>query len=356
MTQEHDEQKTNAILTTLKALDDVDKDLLDRPEVKHLPKVLEDDELPEYVAVNAKLSVAFATDRRIISVHKSFWTSSVSKVDSYSYAEIQSITAGKGVFEHPLAIVVAGETHRLEADKVSRYSFAEYVSARLPEPSETTLAHAKPTKREKLEAELRKREGLKSGLHKKAERIDPQWNECKPKSWGKNMYSGERTMLYKILDLDEDIGSLIGGTYRADTDRLHPHRGIAVATTKRVIFVDKGVLGSTEVKEMPYRSIEATTYSAGMLMAGVQITGRGGASFRIEDIAGKESAQPFADYVRDHAEATFAQSTQVPERNVLHASPMMSVADEIEKLANLLEKGILTQDEFNSKKRDLLAL
>ncbi len=33
-----------------------------------------------------------------------------------------------------------------------------------------------------------------------------------------------------------------------------------------------------------------------------------------------------------------------------------SDADELEKLANLLEKGILTQDEFNQKKKQILSL
>ena len=37
------------------------------------------------------------------------------------------------------------------------------------------------------------------------------------------------------------------------------------------------------------------------------------------------------------------------------ASPLF-VADEIEKLASLLERGILTQEEFDAKKRQLLGL
>ena len=82
-------------------------------------------------------------------------------------------------------------------------------------------------------------------------RIDAQWYEVMPKGWAtfggdKRMHSGERKMLYDILDQDEDIRGLVGGTYRAeqDTNRLHKHSGIAVATNKRIIFLDKGLLGS----------------------------------------------------------------------------------------------------------------
>ena len=157
-------------------------------------------------------------------------------------------------------------------------------------------------------------------------------------------------MLYDILDAEEDIERLIGGTFRADTDRYHKHAGVAVATSKRVIFLDKGVFGSTEVYEMPYRSVEAITYSTGMMAAGVQITGRGAASFRIEDIYEKYSVKPFVDCVRTHLETASVQAAaQV-------VAPAASSADEIEKFAGLLEKGILTHDEFDAKKKQLLGL
>ena len=188
----------------------------------------------------------------------------------------------------------------------------------------------------------------------KAQRIDSLWSEVKPSGWGKNMHSGERKMLYGILDQDEDIESLIGGTFRADTDRLHKHNGVAVATSKRVIFLDKGVFGSTEVQEIPYRNIDGITYSTGMMRGGVQITGRGTASYRIEDISPKESIPPFVERVRAKMEKSIAQTTQLPYQNAPVALPPMLVADEIEKLAGLLERGFLTQDEFDTKKQQLL--
>ena len=188
----------------------------------------------------------------------------------------------------------------------------------------------------------------------KAQRIDSLWSEVKPSGWGNNMHSGERKMLCGILDQDEDIESLIGGTFRADTDRLHKHNGVAVATSKRVIFLDKGVFGSTEVQEIPYRNIDGITYSTGMMMGGVQITGRGTASYRIEDIFPKESIPPFVERVRAKMEKSIAQTTQLPYQNAPVALPSMLVADEIEKLAGLLERGFLTQDEFDTKKQQLL--
>ena len=191
-------------------------------------------------------------------------------------------------------------------------------------------------------------------------RIDEQWYSVMPKGWGtfggdERMHSGERKMLYDILDQGEDLTALVGGTYRAeqDTNRLHKHKGVAVATSKRIIFLDKGILGSKEVSEMPYRSIEGITHSTGMLFGGVQITGLGRAGWRIEDIKPKDSAKLFADSVRAYVEDLHAGMAQ---QTIPAAESSPSVADEIEKFASLLERGILTQEEFDAKKRQLLSL
>ena len=161
-------------------------------------------------------------------------------------------------------------------------------------------------------------------------------------------------MLHTLIEQGETLDALIGGTYRAeqDTSRRHKHQGVAVATSKRMLFVDKGAMGNTEVSEMPYRSVEAITHSTGRFFAGIQITGRGIASFRIEDIADRESVKPFVDCVRGHLEAAPAPPAAAPQP----AAASLSVADEIEKLASLKDRGILTQEEFDAKKRQLLGL
>ena len=162
------------------------------------------------------------------------------------------------------------------------------------------------------------------------------------------MHSGERKMLYRLLDADEKIIALVGGTYRAeqDTNRMHKHRGVAVATSKRVIFLDKGVFGSEEVSQMLYTSAEGVTDSTGMMRGGVQIIGMGGSGWRIEDVRPRESAGRSADRVRELAQ----QIREGADRTAVTGS----VADEISKLADLLDRGILTQQEFEVGKQRLL--
>ena len=103
---------------------------------------------------------------------------------------------------------------------------------------------------------------------------------------------------------------------------------------------------------MLYGSIEAITYSTGVFYAGVQITGRGTASFRIEGILEKNSVQPFVNCGRTHMEAVSNPANPTGEQPQ-HA---VSVADEIEKFGRLLESGILTQEEFDAKKKQLLGI
>ncbi len=302
-------------------------------ERENLPSLLEDDELPERIVVGTpnvandfalfpnwlRNVLVVATDKQVLYV-------TTTKTLRLTYADIESVSIQGGSVE------IVGGAVQMKFTPVSRKEaerLVAYVSGEDSSPRGEPLP-----------------------LHPRAVSIDQQWNTLKPALWG-NRHSGEREMLYDLIEESETLESLIGGTYRAeqDTSRFHKHNGIAVATSKRVLFVDKGVLGSSEVSEMPYRNIEAITYSTGLMMAGVQITGRGIASFRIEDIVEKDSVKPFVDCVRGHLEAAHAPQASAPQP----AAPL-SAADEIEKLASLMERGVLTQEEFDAKKKQLLGL
>ena len=162
---------------------------------------------------------------------------------------------------------------------------------------------------------------------------------------------------YTLIEDAETLENIIGGVFGRDLGQAKPHklphRGIAVATNKRVLMVDKGMFGSTEVAEIAYENIEAITYSTGVMAGGLRITGRGTASFRIETIFPKAAAKLFADCVR------LQMSQQRGSNNKaisIATEPVTSSVDEIEKCASLLERGFLTQDEFDAKKAQLLGL
>ena len=179
-------------------------------------------------------------------------------------------------------------------------------------------------------------------------RIDEQWADLKPK-WGKSHNRGERRMLYDLLEESEGLHQLIGGMFGPELSHARStgntlHAGVIVATDRRIMMVDKGLLWHTEVAEMPYSSIEAITHSTGLMFAGLQITGRGIASFRIEHVSPKSDAREFADFVHKQLEALREAPVTVAP----------SLTQELEKLADLHERGLLTPEEFQEMKQKLL--
>ncbi len=182
------------------------------------------------------------------------------------------------------------------------------------------------------------------------QRIDDQWEAVKPNSWGRNMNSGERRMLYGILTPGESIEAMVGGTFRQDTARIHKHNGIAVATDKRVIFADHGIIGSDETMQINYSHIESITHSKGIFAAGIQVVGIGASSYRIEDVIDKSSVPPFVDCVQGHLDAKQEQREPQPSQ----PAEAHSIIDELERLASLVDRGFLERSEFETRKRQLL--
>ena len=380
-------QPITDVRTVLQGLEGVDAKLLAHPAFAHLPSVLEEGELPASVAWDAQTDVYVATDRRVIHLKTTLTQKSIGKVTSYPYSDIRSFQAETGFLSIGCNMETTSGARKLPMKPETRGHFVTTVQSHLQVASQGEdntpqgrIGHAlenykktddrlqqflendkkvsEDKKQWKRIDESRSKVGLEATVRslslegpwlegaKRRQEIDDQWDSVTPLIWG-NRHSGERQMLYDIMDSDEAIARIVGGMFRQDTDRLRRHKGVAVATNKRVIFADKGLLGSTEVMEMPYRSIEAITYSTGMFMGGIQITGRGVASFRIEEVVEKDTLQPFSDCVR-----SLCQETQ----QVQQTTSAPSSVDDLEKLAGLLERGFLTQEEFDAKKKELLGL
>ncbi len=147
----NDKLTANPLIEPLKKLKGVDDELLQRPEVAHLPSVLEEGEIPGCIATFATLSMAVATDRRVLTIEMAKSSPSIKKIESYPYDEIRSIRAAPGGstfsgstfvpgagaapimrwHEPGLSMVVSRKTVHIEADEESRFAFADFVTAKL---------------------------------------------------------------------------------------------------------------------------------------------------------------------------------------------------------------------------------
>ena len=145
--------------------------------------------------------------------------------------------------------------------------------------------------------------------------------------------------LGSLLHPDEQLLDILQGMYANQT-------GVLLHTTKRIIFFAKGIV-STAMEEFPLDKITSLQYTTGMLTGDVTIFASGNKA-EIKSTV-KLHTKAFVDAVRSHLDSSKPQT-------VATAQAAASMMDELEKLAALKERGLLTDDEFSAAKRKLLGL
>lgn len=151
---------------------------------------------------------------------------------------------------------------------------------------------------------------------------------------------GEAKELPKLLWPDELPLKVIRGTYEKGT-------GILLATDRRLLFVNKGLM-SLKVEDFGYDKITSLQYKTGMMFGEIDVLASGNrATFKNIE---KAYVRDFADWVRARISAPKASGPSV----VGHAGA--SASDELMKMAELHKAGILTDEEFAAKKKQLLGL
>ena len=148
--------------------------------------------------------------------------------------------------------------------------------------------------------------------------------------------------LPSILAEDEIIENILSGIYSN-------RRGILVATNRRLIFVDKGIMGGVKVKDFSYEKISSIQYKTGMFLGEITIFSSGNDA-NISHID-KDVARSFGDFVR----ARISSPKPPPAITSDVDSPTQDdVIIKLERLAKLKEQGVLDDREFQEQKRRML--
>ena len=153
-----------------------------------------------------------------------------------------------------------------------------------------------------------------------------------------NMFGTKKEVSYlpEILNPDERVLGLISGFLDGNT-------WIIALTDRRVIFLDKGML-----RELPLDKINSISQKRGLLLGSITIQD-GASAIKIENID-KGCIGSFVDSLNAAIDSYKFQSSPVVQ------SSNVSGADEILKFKSLLDQGIITRDEFEIKKRQILGL
>ena len=125
---------------------------------------------------------------------------------------------------------------------------------------------------------------------------------------------------------------------------------LIVCTERRIIFLDKGMLYGLKQKDTPLEKINSIEHKIGMIFG--KITIRDAATEITIDNLQKAAVAPFLETVNSAIEA-LKNSTNAPPPA---GNEPVDVASQLGKLADLRDKGVLTEEEFQGQKKKLLSL
>ena len=147
------------------------------------------------------------------------------------------------------------------------------------------------------------------------------------------------------LDKDEEIIAVIAGGY--ETKMLGKDttlKGIMLATSKRVVFFRKKVVGYT-MEELQYNKINSIETGKKFLGNYINIITSGNV-VKMKWIKEGEFDK-FVNHLRQRIDKKDVSEKQ--------SSSQLDIPEQIKKLSELKDQGILSDEEFELKKKELLA-
>lgn len=148
--------------------------------------------------------------------------------------------------------------------------------------------------------------------------------------------------LLNILMDNEEIEKVDSG-FLKEGKGMTGH-GLLVATNYRLIFIDKSTFGfGVKMEDFPYKNITSVSVETSLLKSSLKIICSGNTAV-IDVVTG---AKQLSEFVR---QKTYSLEHPKTENKNLEND----ILGKIEKLAELKEKGILSEDEFTIQKTKLL--
>jgi hypothetical protein len=167
----------------------------------------------------------------------------------------------------------------------------------------------------------------------------------------------------RIIDPDEEIHCVIRGRIKArggirvdgwgkpirgnKNPALVPPAGLLFVTNKRVIFYFKSGFGRWNQVFFPYKQLNSISHHKGMIGDGIKI-------YSMSDSIEIGSIPEGDGIIAIEQVKTLMEQMKAQEVNGVAAEPSVDVIEQIEKLGTLREKGLITEEEFNNKKAELL--
>ncbi len=151
----------------------------------------------------------------------------------------------------------------------------------------------------------------------------------------------ELNHLHEIINDGENILGHTRGFFEGNT-------WLICVTDRRLLFVDKGMLAGMKSTEIPLDSVGSVNYETKIAGGNITVNAAG-----TEKKIGKMKKADVKDIANLVSEAAAKMKQQVAA-SAAAAAPAVSAMDELKKLAELKEAGVLSEEEFNEQKAKLL--
>ncbi len=149
------------------------------------------------------------------------------------------------------------------------------------------------------------------------------------------------------LDVDEEVLAAVQGTYETKmmgNDAVR--KGSFIATNRRLVFFAKKFTGY-DLESYPYENVSSIEMSKGMMGHSITFFASGN-KVHMKWIDKKQDMAGFIETVRERMKGGAATASASPAEQ--------DAAEQIRKLAQLRDDGILTDEEFQAKKAQLLGI
>lgn len=125
--------------------------------------------------------------------------------------------------------------------------------------------------------------------------------------------------------------------------------GMLVASSTRVFFLNAKMFGRSDLTEFSYAQISAINYSRKLTTSAIRIE-TASAVVKVGSVT-KAMAPKFCDTVREKIGVDRLPSAEIPDQQ----DEQPAMFEQLEKLADLRDRGILSDTEFEEQKARLLS-
>ena len=155
--------------------------------------------------------------------------------------------------------------------------------------------------------------------------------------------------LPNIMYQDETLEYVMSGFLNGNT-------WLISCTNKRILFLDKGFLFGCKQLEIPLDKVNSVEITKGLLLGTVKVWD-GASAMKIDNVQ-KFDLQPFAYAVNNARELLKHKyhNNNVAIEQSVNQKQENDYIQELERLAILKDKGIITEEDFLNKKKQLLGL